>query len=43
VVVGTWTVNAGTGCTGNASGAFIMCQDKASCTPATSAAAVKKF
>lgn len=42
VVVGTWSLTPGnSACTGTASGTFIMCQDKATCTP-TTAALVKK-
>jgi hypothetical protein len=44
VVVGNWTLQPGTGAVDcrAASGNFILCQDKASCTPTTSAALIKK-
>lgn len=44
VVVGQWSLSPGSGATGcNAgSGNFIMCQGKATCTPTTAAASIKK-
>jgi hypothetical protein len=44
VVVGTWKLSPGSGVTGcnSGTGNYILCQDKATCTPATAAAAVKK-
>ena len=44
VVVGQWSLSPGSNATGcnSASGNFIMCQDKATCTPTTAAAAIKK-
>jgi hypothetical protein len=45
IVVGQWSLAPGSGLTGcnAASGSFIMCQDKATCSTTTSAAAVRKF
>lgn len=44
VVVGTWTLTPGSSstCTGNLQGSYLLCQDKATCTPTTSAAVIKK-
>ena len=44
IVVGQWSISPGSNATGcnSASGNFIMCQDKATCTPTTAAAAIKK-
>lgn len=44
VVVGTWTLTPGNGATGcnSGSGTYLLCQDKATCTPTTSAASIKK-
>jgi hypothetical protein len=44
VVVGNWTLTPGSGATGcnSAAGTFILCQDKASCTPTTGAALIEK-
>ncbi len=44
VVVGTWTLTPGTGVNGcaQASGNYLLCQDKASCTPSTAALVVGK-
>jgi hypothetical protein len=44
VVIGTWSLTPGSGTTGcnSGSGTYILCQDKATCTPATSAASIKK-
>jgi len=45
VVVGTWTLAPGNGATGcnSGTGSYILCQDKATCTPTTAAAAIKKL
>ena len=44
VVVGNWTLAPGSNAPGcnSASGSFILCQDKASCTPTTAAALINK-
>jgi hypothetical protein len=44
VVVGQWSLSPGSNLTGcnAASGSFIMCQGKATCTPTTAAASIKK-
>jgi hypothetical protein len=44
VVVGTWTLSPGSGVTAcnSGTGNYILCQDKATCTPATAAAMAKK-
>jgi hypothetical protein len=45
VVVGTWSLTPGsgaTGCPGGQQGTYILCQDKATCTPTTAAAASLK-
>ena len=44
VVVGNWTLTPGSGAVGCnlASGNFILCQDKASCTPTAGAALIEK-
>ena len=44
IVVGQWSLSPGSNVTGcnSASGNFIMCQGEATCTPTTSAAAIKK-
>jgi hypothetical protein len=44
VVVGNWTLTPGSGAVdcNPASGNFILCQDKASCTPTTGAALIEK-
>jgi hypothetical protein len=43
VVIGTWSITPGSGTTGcnSGSGTYILCQDKATCTPTTSAALKK--
>ena len=45
VVVGTWTLTPGSGVTGcnSGKGNYLLCQDKATCTPAAAAASVKKL
>jgi hypothetical protein len=45
VVVGTWKLAPGGGVTGcnSGMGTYILCQGKATCTPATAAAVAKKF
>lgn len=44
VVVGTWSLTPGTGLAGcsAATGNYLLCQDKATCTPTTAAAAIRK-
>lgn len=43
VVVGTWSLTPGSGTTGcnSATGTYILCQDKATCSPTTAAASLK--
>jgi hypothetical protein len=44
VVVGQWSLQPGSGTTGcnSAQGTYILCQDKATCTPTTGAALINK-
>lgn len=44
VVVGSWSLTPGSSATGcnQGTGSYILCQDKATCTPATAAALTKK-
>ncbi|HXJ85545.1 MAG TPA: hypothetical protein VMS18_01910 [Candidatus Binatia bacterium] len=44
VVVGTWSLTPGSGLNGcsSASGTYILCQDKATCTPTSAASAIRK-
>jgi hypothetical protein len=44
VVVGTWSLTPGTGVTGcnPGTGNYVLCQDKATCSPSAAAAAIKK-